>query len=59
MSAGGDSPGMRLRALLERGLVVAPFVFDGVQARLAEAAGFDAVYMSGFGTAASWGLPDR
>jgi 2-methylisocitrate lyase-like PEP mutase family enzyme len=59
VSAGGDSPGMRLRALLERGLVVAPFVFDGVQARLAEAAGFDAVYMSGFGTAASWGLPDR
>lgn len=39
-------------------MVLAPFVFDGVQARLAEAAGFEAVYMSGFGTAASYGLPD-
>ena len=45
------SPGERLRALMARGTVVAPFVFDGVQAKLAEAAGFDAVYMSGFGTA--------
>jgi 2-methylisocitrate lyase-like PEP mutase family enzyme len=44
--------------LIERGTVIAPFVFDGVQARLAEAAGFEAVYMSGFGTAASYGLPD-
>ncbi len=52
------SPGARLRALMGRGIVVAPFVFDGVQAKLAEAAGFDAVYMSGFGTAASFGLPD-
>ena len=52
------SPGARLRALMERGTLIAPFVFDGVQARLAEAAGFDAVYMSGFGTAASYGLPD-
>lgn len=56
---GGASPGARLRAAMARGLVVAPFVFDGVQAKLAEAAGFEAVYMSGFGTAASWGLPDR
>jgi len=40
------------------GTVVAPFVFDGVQAKLAEAAGFAAVYMSGFGTAASFGLAD-
>ncbi|MEO8540122.1 MAG: isocitrate lyase/phosphoenolpyruvate mutase family protein, partial [bacterium] len=38
--------------------MTAPFVFDGVQAKLAEAAGFDAVYMTGFGTAASYGLPD-
>ena len=52
------SPGARLRELIARGTVVAPFVFDGVQAKLAEAAGFDAVYMSGFGTAASHGLPD-
>jgi 2-methylisocitrate lyase-like PEP mutase family enzyme len=43
---------------MSQGLVVAPFVFDGVQARLAEQAGFEAVYMTGFGTAASHGLPD-
>lgn len=52
------SKGARLRELMERGMVLAPFVFDGVQAKLAEAAGFDAVYMTGFGTAASYGLPD-
>lgn len=38
--------------------VVAPFVFDGLQAKLAEAAGASAVYMTGFGTAAQHGLPD-
>ncbi|UCE87259.1 MAG: isocitrate lyase/PEP mutase family protein [Deltaproteobacteria bacterium] len=48
-----------LRAALERPeLVVAPFVYDGLQARLAEAAGFEAAYMTGFGTAAARGLPD-
>jgi 2-methylisocitrate lyase-like PEP mutase family enzyme len=48
-----------LRALLrEQPTVVAPFAYDGLQARLAEAAGFPAVYMTGFGTAASFGLPD-
>jgi 2-methylisocitrate lyase-like PEP mutase family enzyme len=53
-----ETPGQQLRALMARGLVVAPFVFDGVQAKLAQAAGFEAVYMTGFGTAASHGLPD-
>lgn len=38
--------------------VLAPFVFDGLQAKLAEAAGARAVYMTGFGTAAQHGLPD-
>jgi len=48
-----------LRELLRsRPLVVAPFVFDGLQAKLATAAGFEAVYMTGFGTAAARGLPD-
>lgn len=50
--------GANLRQLMASGTVVAPFVFDGVQAKLAEAAGFAAVYMSGFGTAASFGLAD-
>ena len=38
--------------------VLAPFVFDGLQAKLAVAAGAKAVYMTGFGTAAQHGLPD-
>lgn len=49
----------RLRARLATGeLLVAPFVYDGLQAKLAAAAGFEAVYCTGFGTAASYGLPD-
>jgi 2-methylisocitrate lyase-like PEP mutase family enzyme len=49
----------RLRAALSRpGLVVAPFVYDGLQARIAQHAGFAAVYMTGFGTAAARGMPD-
>ena len=49
----------RLRELLAGpGMVLAPFVFDGLQAKAAEAAGFDAVYMTGFGTAAARGYPD-
>ena len=49
----------RLRELLGRpGMVVAPFVFDALQAKLAEEAGFEAVYMTGFGTAAARGYPD-
>ena len=52
------TPGAKLRELMSSGCVAAPFVFDGVQAKLAQAAGFEAVYMTGFGTAASHGLPD-
>src|SRR5256885_12856474 len=49
----------RLREMLAKpGMVVAPFVFDCLQARLAEEAGFEAVYMTGFGTAAARGYPD-
>ncbi len=39
-------------------MVVAPFVYDALQAKIAEAAGFEAVYMTGFGTAAARGYPD-
>ncbi|MDH4147881.1 MAG: isocitrate lyase/PEP mutase family protein [Acidimicrobiia bacterium] len=38
--------------------VVAPFVYDGFQARLAQQSGAEALYVTGFGTAASHGLPD-
>jgi 2,3-dimethylmalate lyase len=49
----------RLRDLLASPeMIVAPFVFDCLQAKLAVAAGFDAVYMTGFGTAAARGYPD-
>ncbi len=49
----------RLRELLAgHEMIVAPFVFDCLQAKLAAAAGFDAVYMTGFGTAAARGYPD-
>jgi len=45
--------------LAQPGLIVAPGVFDMVSLRLADTFGFDALYMSGFGTVASHlGLPD-
>lgn len=55
-----QAPRKNLRALLrEPGLVVAPGVYDMVSLRLAETFGFDALYMTGFGTvASSLGLPD-
>ena len=49
-----------LRAVVakKQGLVV-PGAFDGISARLVQDAGFPAVYMTGYGTAASrLGLPD-
>jgi 2-methylisocitrate lyase-like PEP mutase family enzyme len=49
----------RLRQMLNsQDMVVAPFVFDAFQARIAQAAGFQCVYMTGFGTAAARGFPD-
>ena len=47
------------KRLQEPGLVVAPGVFDMVSLRLADSFGFDALYMTGYGTVAShMGLPD-
>ena len=52
-------PTARLRKLLNSGsLVVAPFVQNALHAKIAEATGFDAVYMTGAGTAADRGFPD-
>jgi 2,3-dimethylmalate lyase len=46
----------RLRA---KELLVAPGVFDGISARIADHMGFEALYMTGYGTVASHlGLPD-
>ncbi len=48
-----------LRALLARPeTLLVPFTYDGFTARVAEEAGFEAVYMSGFGTSMSKGMPD-
>ncbi len=48
-----------LRALLARGgLLIAPGVYDGLSARIAEAAGFDALYVSGGAIARGMGYPD-
>src|SRR5215212_4608917 len=49
----------RLRELLEQPEpVLAPGAYDALTARLVEQAGFDAVYMTGAGTAATLGFPD-
>lgn len=49
----------RLRELLHSdAMVVAPFAYDAMQAKIIEQTGFPAVYMTGFGTAAARGYPD-
>jgi 2-methylisocitrate lyase-like PEP mutase family enzyme len=49
----------RLRRVIARdGLVVAPGVFDGLSARLAEAESFEVLYVTGGGIARGSGLPD-
>jgi len=49
----------RFRQSLNSGaMVVAPFVLNALHAKIAEAAGFEAVYMTGSGTAAERGFPD-
>jgi 2-methylisocitrate lyase-like PEP mutase family enzyme len=54
-----NEPRARLREMLAKpAMIVAPFVFDCLQARLAAETGFEAVYMTGFGTAAARGYPD-
>lgn len=52
------SPSARLRHLMQQGMVVAPFVYDGLRAKMAQQAGLQVVYLTGFGTAAVRGYPD-
>ena len=49
-----------LRKLIRKGeLLVCPGVYDGISLRIAQKVGFDAHYMTGYGTVASHlGLPD-
>jgi 2-methylisocitrate lyase-like PEP mutase family enzyme len=52
------SKGKIFREALKRGMVTAPGCFDCITARSIERAGFEAVYMTGAGTAATLGYPD-
>ena len=57
--SGRRSGPRRLRELLATSdLIVAPGAYDCLSARLIEAAGFPAVYMTGAGTSVSQGYPD-
>ena len=48
-----------LKTALQSGFVIAPGVFDGISARIADRMGFTALYMTGYGTVASrLGLAD-
>ena len=51
--------GQQFRELLRRGnLTIAPGAYDCITARSIVQAGFDVVYMTGAGTAATLGYPD-
>ena len=55
-----ETPRHNLRArLATKKLLIAPGVFDGISAKIADQMGFEALYMTGYGTVASHlGLPD-
>lgn len=58
-SGTAGSPASRFRdILLKPGIVVAPCCFDGLSARLIQRRGFPVTFLSGFGVAASMGMPD-
>jgi 2-methylisocitrate lyase-like PEP mutase family enzyme len=49
----------KLREMLNSDrMVVAPFILNALHAKIAESVGFEAVYMTGAGTAAERGFPD-
>jgi 2-methylisocitrate lyase-like PEP mutase family enzyme len=56
----GNPKARALRGLLGKGeFILAPGVFDGISARVADRMGFPALYMTGYGATASLlGLPD-
>ena len=59
MSNHRDRRAALARRIRARELTVAPGVFDMISAKVADRAGFDALYMTGYGIAAShMGLPD-
>lgn len=48
----------KLRELIYQGMVIAPFCLNAYHAKIAQLVGFEAVYMTGWGTAADRGFPD-
>lgn len=52
------NPREDLRRKLAGGFVLAPGVYNALFAKLVERIGFEATYMTGFGTAARYGYPD-
>ncbi len=52
------TPGARLRAEMDAGVVAAPGAFNGLVAREVARAGFRAAYVSGGATSAAAGVPD-
>lgn len=54
----GASASLRAAIAGQAPMLVAPGVYDALTARLVAARGFDAVYMTGAGTAAAYGYPD-
>ena len=59
MPSPADRRAALARRIRARELTIAPGVFDMISARVADRAGFDALYMTGYGIAAShMGLPD-
>ncbi len=54
MTGSGDSKNKLLREKLASGdQIIGPGVFDGLSARIADASGFDVLYLSGYGVSAS------
>ena len=50
----GNERRAQLRAKIKKGeLVIAPGVFEMISAKVADRMGFDALYMTGYGTVAS------
>lgn len=52
------SSARRLRQLLDKGIILAPGVYNALFAKTVESTGFEVVYVTGFGTAARYGYPD-
>ena len=50
--------GKKLRQLIQEKSVVAPFVYDGMMAKMAALAGLEALYCTGGGNCHSRGMPD-